>query len=194
MKICSKCHKSWQDDFNLCPICGGELLPEQPKNLDSIYMGDGNAINGGIHVSKDFSSKDDHSVANSNNISNSNNKTTNISSHHIYHGNYTHVEREKTVEEIFRERKLKYRECCKKVFSDGRITRDERNWLNEQRSILELSEEMAHHILNDVISNNQHSVMSMGTVQRIQFNNFKRAIEGNMVDNIKKFSLSCIVP
>ena len=93
MKICSKCNKSWQDDFNLCPICGGELLPEQPKNLDSISMGDGNAINGGIHVSKDFSSKDDHSVANSNNISNSNNKTTN----NIYHGNVTHVvEREKT--------------------------------------------------------------------------------------------------
>lgn len=187
MKVCSKCNKSWQDDFNLCPICGGELMPEQPKNLDSIYMGDGNAINGGIHVSKDFSSKDDHSVANSNNISNSNNKTTNISSHHIYHGNITNVQREKTKEEILIERKSKFREYCKETLNDGLLTREERNWLNEQRSILGLSAEMADHILNDVISNNQHSVMSMGTVQRIQFNNFKRAIEGNMVDNIKKY-------
>ena len=187
MKICSKCHKSWQDDFNLCPICGGELLPEQPKNLDSIYMGDGNAINGGIHVSKDFSSKDDHSVSSSHNISNSNNNTTNYSSKHIYHGNYTHVEREKSKEEILIERKSKFREYCKEALNDGLLTREERNWLNEQRSILGLSAEMADHILNDVISNNQHSVMSMGTVQRIQFNNFKRAIEGNMVDNIKKY-------
>ena len=187
MKICSKCHKSWQDDFNLCPICGGELLPEQPKNLDSISMGDGNAINGGINVSKDFSSRDDHSVSSSHNISNSNNNTTNYSSKHIYHGNYTHVEREKSKEEILIERKSKFREYCKEALNDGLLTREERNWLNEQRSILGLSAEMADHILNDVISNNQHSVMSMGTVQRIQFNNFKRAIEGNMVDNIKKY-------
>ena len=26
MKVCNQCNKKWQDDFNLCPICGGELL------------------------------------------------------------------------------------------------------------------------------------------------------------------------
>ena len=183
MKLCKKCNNNWPEEFNVCPRCGVELISDQVKNSDAISMGDGNAINGGINVSKDFSSKDDHSVANSNNISNSNNKTTNISSHHIYHGNYTHVEREKTAEDILRENKLKYRECCKKVLSDGLITRDERLWLEEQRGLLGIPSQIADEILNEV-RNNQKSFVPMSMSQRIQMENLKTAIESNMVRNI----------
>ena len=193
MKLCNKCNKTWPDEFNLCPVCGGELVVEQPQPSDTISMGDGNAINGGINFSKDFSRKDDHSVTNSNNTSdcynttNSNNHTTNFSSKHIYNGNYTKIEREKTAEEILIERKQNFRKCCKKVLDDGLLTREDRIWLEEQRSYYGLSAEIADHILNEVSSTHQRSVMSMGTVQRIQFNNFKRAVEGNGVENVKKY-------
>lgn len=193
MKLCYQCNKTWPDEFNLCPVCGGELVVEQPQPSDTISMGDGNAINGGVIFSKDFSRKDDHSVTNSNNTSdcynttNSNNHTTNFSSKHIYNGNYTKIEREKTAEEILMERKLNFRDCCKKVLDDGLLTREDRMWLEEQRSYYGLSAEIADHILNEVSSTYQRSVMSMGTVQRIQFNNFKRAVEGNCVDNVKKY-------
>lgn len=195
MKHCTnkECNKTWPDDFNLCPVCGGELVVEQPQPSDTISMGDGNAINGGINISKDFSRKDDHSVTNSNNTSdcynttNSNNHTTNFSSKHIYNGNYTKIEREKTAEEILIERKQNFRKCCKKVLDDGLLTREDRIWLEEQRSYYGLSAEIADHILNEVSSTHQRSVMSMGTVQRIQFNNFKRAVEGNCVENVKKY-------
>ena len=193
MKLCNKCNKTWPDEFNLCPVCGGELVVEQPQPSDTISMGDGNAINGGINFSKDFSRKDDHSVTNSNNTSdcynttNSNNHTTNFSSKHIYNGNYTKIEREKTAEEILIERKQNFRKCCKKVLDDGLLTREDRIWLEEQRSYYGLSAEIADHILNEVSSTHQRSVMSMGTVQRIQFNNFKRAVEGNCIENVKKY-------
>ena len=195
MRHCTnkECNKTWPDEFNLCPLCGCELVVEQPQPSDTISMGDGNAINGGITISKDFSRKDDHSVTNSHNTSdshnttNSHNSTTNFSSKHIYNGNYTKIEREKTAEEILIERKQNFRECCKKVLDDGLLTREDRIWLEEQRSYYGLSAEIADHILNEVSSTHQRSVMSMGTVQRIQFNNFKRAVEGNSVENVKKY-------
>lgn len=195
MKHCTnkECNKTWPDEFNLCPVCGGELVVEQTQPSDTISMGDGNAINGGINFSKDFSRKDDHSVTNSNNTSdshnttNSHNQTTNFSSKHIYNGNYTKIEREKTAEEILIERKQNFRKCCKKVLDDGLLTREDRIWLEEQRSHYGLSAEIADHILNEVSSTHQRSVMSMGTVQRIQFNNFKRAVEGNCIENVKKY-------
>ena len=193
MKLCNQCNKTWPDDFNLCPVCGGELVVEQPQPSDTISMGDGNAINGGISFSKDFSRKDDHSVTNTNNTSdcnnttNSHNHTTNFSSKHIYNGNYTKIEREKTAEEILIERKKNFRKCCKKVLDDGLLTREDRIWLEEQRSYYGLSAEIADHILKAVSSTHQCSVKRMNPVQCATFNNFKRSIEGNCVENVKKY-------
>ena len=181
MKLCNQCNKNWPDDFNLCPVCGSELLLEQ-QVAESVSMGDGNAINGGVTVSKDMSTQDDHSISSSHNTSNSHNKTTNIITEHIYNGPVP----TKTTEELLRDRKLKFRDCCKQVLADGLVTREERLWLEEQRCLLELSAEMADHILSEVNSNHQRTVMTMGTVQRIQFNNFKRSVEGNMVQNVEK--------
>lgn len=186
-KKCVKCGKEWPDEFNVCPFCGGEL---QTKNEDVAFvkMGDGNAISGGLHVDNsqhhDHSQKDDHSVSDSNNTSNSHNITT--TNQHIYNGNYTHIEREKTERELQHEKELKYRECCKKVLADSLATVDEHEWLEDQRIIFGLTQERAHHIFKEISNNHQRQLMNMGTVQRIQFNNFKKAVEGNMVANIKR--------
>lgn len=189
MKICSKCGKKWQDEFKVCPICGVELLPEPQKDA-TVSLGDSNAVSGGIHTTTDNSVKHDNSVASSHNTTNSHNTTTNTTTNTtnqtIYNGTVTKIEREKSQEEILKERKLKFRECCKTVLLDGLLTAEERIWLEEQRVELDLSAEMASHILNEVNSTHQRKVMSMGTVQRIQFNNLKRAVEGNMVDNVRR--------
>ena len=192
MKLCNQCNKTWPDEYNICPVCRGELVVEQPQPSDTISMGDGNAINGGINFSKDFSRKDDHSVTNSNNTSdcynttNSNNHTTNFSSKHIYNGNYTKIEREKTAEEILIERKQNFRKCCKKVLDDGPLTREDRIWLEEQRHLYGLDKESADYILNEESSLQQYSPKKMGQREFIKFNNFKHYVQGNMVENIKK--------
>ena len=197
MKTCTKCGKQWQDDFNICPLCGGPLTVDQPAEA-FVSMGNANAISGGIHHSDDHSvsTADSHNTStadshntttsNSNNTTTTTNTTTNSTVQNIYNGTVTRVEREKTQEELLKERKLKYRECCKKVLADGLFTNEERIWLEEQRVLLDLSAEMASHILSEVQNTHQKTVMSMGTVQRIQFNNLKRAVEGNMVQNVKR--------
>lgn len=199
MKTCTKCGEKWQDDFNICPLCGSPLVPEAQSDA-RLNMGNANAVSGGIHQADDHSVKTDQSVsashnttnsnnmstANSHNTTTTNNTTTTSTTQNIYNGAVTHVEREKSKEELFAERKIKYRECCKKVLADGLLTNEERIWLEEQRIILNLTAEMASHILNEVSNTHQRTVMSMGTVQRIQFKNMKHAVEGNMVQNVKR--------
>lgn len=184
MKLCNQCNKSWPDEFNMCPVCGGELSLEQMQSTESVSMGDGNAINGGVTISKDMSSKDDHSTSSSHNTSHSHNKTTTINHKTIYNGTVAHIEREKTPEELLREGKLKYRECCKKVLADGILSREERLWLEEQRNLLDLSADVANKILKEVKST-LHRPISMTIAQRIQLDNLKKAIDNNMVDTIK---------
>ena len=184
MKLCNQCNKSWPDEFNMCPFCGGELVVEQPQPSDTISMGDGTAINGGVSISKDMSSKDDHSTSSSHNTSHSHNKTTTINNKTIYNGTVAHIEREKTPEELLREGKRKYRECCKKVLADGILSREERRWLEEQRNLLDLSADVADKILKEE-KNNPHRPIVMTIAQTVQLDNLKTAIENNMVDTIK---------
>ena len=179
MKHCNQCNKSYPDDHKWCPLCAGELV-DFSKVAESVSMGDGNAINGGVTISKDMSTQDDHSISSSHNTSNSHNKTTNIITEHIYNGPLP----TKTTEELLRDRKLKFREYCKQVLADGLITRDEHLWLEEKRGILDLSKDVAERILKDVRNNNSYtSKMMMG--QRVQLDNFKKAIHGNMVDSVR---------
>ena len=184
MKLCNQCNKSWPDEYNWCPKCSSELVVEQPQPSDTISMGDGNAINGGVTISKDMSSKDDHSTSSSHNTSHSHNKTTTINHKTIYNGTVAHIEREKTPEELLREGKRKYRECCKKVLADGILSREDRLWLEEQRNLLDLSADVANKILKEVKST-LHRPISMTIAQRIQLDNLKKAIDNNMVDTIK---------
>ena len=62
--------------------------------------------------------------------------------------------------------------------SDGIITTEERYWLEEQRVNIGVSSEDALSILKDVQNLSRNNVMSMGTVQRVQLNNFRSAVEG----------------
>ena len=180
MKLCNKCNKSWPDEFNLCPVCGGELVVEQPQLSDTISMGDGNAINGGITVSKDISSKDDHSTSSSYNTSHSHNHTTNIITENIYNGPIP----TKTKEDLIQEKERQFREHCKKVLADGILTHEDRVWLEEQRLLLDLPEDRAQYILKKLRNiNKRPTVMTMA--QRIQLDNFKKAISGNMIESIK---------
>lgn len=180
MKLCNKCNKSWPDEFNLCPVCRGELVVEQPQLSDTISMGDGNAINGGITVSKDISSKDDHSTSSSYNTSHSHNHTTNIITENIYNGPIP----SKTKEDLIQEKERQFREHCKKVLADGILTYEDRVWLEEQRLLLDLPEDRAQHILKKLRNiNKRPTVMTMA--QRIQLDNFKKAISGNMIESIK---------
>ena len=188
MKKCKQCNSPWQDEFNICPICGGDLVDES-NSLDSMLnMGSGNAVSGGIHLSHDHSQKHDNSISSSNNTSNSNNSTTTNTTTQNFYGAMPFMQTKtvKSHEEILRERKIQYRECCKKVLADGLLNAEERNWLEEQRVLIDISAEVASSILNEVQISSRRSVMSMGTVHRIQLNNFKRAVEGNMVANIKR--------
>ena len=180
MKLCNKCNKTWPDEFNLCPICGSELQLEQPQASDTISMGDGNAINGGITVSKDISSKDDHSTSSSYNTSHSHNHTTNIITENIYNGPIP----TKTKEDLIQEKERQFREHCKKVLADGILTHEDRVWLEEQRLLLDLPEDMAQHILKKLRNINKRSTV-MTMAQRIQLDNFKKAISGNMIESIK---------
>ena len=92
----------------------------------------------------------------------------------------THIEREKTPEELLREGKLKYREYCKKVLVDGILSREDRLWLEEQRNLLDLSADVADKILKEV-KNNLHRPITMTIAQRIQLDNLKKAIENNIL-------------
>ncbi len=185
MKICTKCNEKWPDEFAYCPICRGELVIDKPKASPSVSMGDGNAINGGVHISEDKSVKDDHSVSASNNVTNSNNTTHNTTNNY-YSG--LKFEREKTTEELLREQKLKFREYCKEVLAKDKILNDETNlWLDEQRRYLGLKSEEAAHILNEVKKSIQRSFISMDPLQEKKFNAMKNAIKGNnttMIENL----------
>lgn len=178
MKHCTnkKCNKTWPDEFNLCPVCGGELVVEQTQPSDTISMGDGTAINGGVTISKD----DNHSTSSSFNTSHSHNHTTNIITENIYHGPIP----TKTKEDLIHEKEIQFREHCKKVLADGILTHEDRVWLEEQRLLLDLPEDMAQHILKKLRNiNKRPTVMTMA--QRIQLDNFKKVISGNMIESIK---------
>lgn len=178
MKHCTnkECNKTWPDEFNLCPVCGCELQLEHPQASDTISMGDGNAINGGVTVSND----DNHSTSSSFNTSHSHNHTTNIITENIYHGPIP----TKTKEDLIHEKEIQFREYCKKVLADGILTHEDRVWLEEQRLLLDLPEDMAQHILKKLRNiNKRPTVMTMA--QRIQLDNFKKVISGNMIESIK---------
>ena len=178
MKHCTnkECNKTWPDEFNICPLCKGELVVEQPQASDTISMGDGNAINGGVTVSND----DNHSTSSSFNTSHSHNHTTNIITENIYHGPIP----TKTKEDLIHEKEIQFREHCKKVLADGILTHEDCVWLEEQRLQLDLPEDIAQHILKKLRNINKRPT-AMTMAQRIQLDNFKKVISGNMIESIK---------
>ena len=111
-KICLKCNKEWPDEFMACPLDGTTLVLKQQQTAGfSLNLGDANAISGGINMS------DNHSINNT--------TTSSVDSHNVITNNITHVERDKTPEEMKHEKEQYFREECLKVYSNGIVTSGE---------------------------------------------------------------------
>lgn len=177
MKICPKCNKEWSDEIVECPMDQTPLVvkPQQPAGF-SLNLGDANAISGGVNLS------DNHSV--SNNIVNT--TTSNVDSHNVITNNITHVEREKTPEEIKHEKELTFREECINVYSNGIMTSEDKRKLEDLQYSLGLDETSASRIIAEVAKRTERKSTSLSPVHQITFNNIKTAINANRLDLVNR--------
>ena len=176
-KICPKCNKEWPDEFIACPLDGAVLIsnPQQPAGF-TLNLGDANAISGGVNMS------DNHSVSN-NTV---NTTTSNVDSHNVITNNITHIEREKTLEELKHEKELAYREECLKVYSNGIMTSDGKRKLDDLRYQLGLDESFANKILSEVTKHLERKSSSLSPVHQITYGNIKTAIIANRLDLVNR--------
>lgn len=176
-KICPKCNKEWPDEFMACPLDGSALTskPQQPAGF-SLNLGDANAISGGVNMS------DNHSVSN-NTV---NTTTSNVDSHNVITNNITHVEREKSSEELKHEKELAYREECLNVYSNGIMTSEGKRKLDDLRYRLGLDEKSANMILSEVAKRSERKSSSLSPVHQITYNNIKTAISANRLDLVNR--------
>ena len=122
-KNCIHCNAALPEgwQFPRCPYCGQELPPEEPANT-GFSMGDANAISGGVHVD----------------------------SHNVVTNNVTHIERNKTDEELEQEKIVKYKQLCQQVYADGRVDPHEAKQMEDMRLTLGLDEQTAFEIQEQV--------------------------------------------
>lgn len=170
--ICPKCSKEWPDEFTTCPVDQTPLIRKtQQTDGINLNLGDANAISGGISIS-------DNRTVNNNTFNSTTNK---IDSHNVIN-NITHIERNKSSEELLHEKKLAYRKACQDAFSYGVLSSDESKKLEEYRNTLGLDTETAKRIFTDVRSNSSRKYATLGPVQQIAFDKIKSAISQNQVD------------
>lgn len=126
VKQCTQCHAALPEGwtFPCCPYCGAQLPAEEPaaEGAPTLQVGDANAISGGVHVD----------------------------SHNVVTNHVTHVERDKTPEELHQERVVRFKQLCQEAYADGRIDLREARQLEDLRLTLGLSEAEAEQIRNDV--------------------------------------------
>ncbi len=170
------CYKhSFPDLLNECPVCYKSFDVEQPNSM-SLNLGDANAISGGINTS------DNHSV-NSNTV---NTSTSSVDSHNVITNNITHVERDKTPEEVKHEKEQNFREVCLKVYSNGIVTSVEKRKLEDLQYRLGLDENSANRILSEVAKRAERKSSSLLPVHQITYNNIKTSITANRLDLVNR--------
>ena len=170
------CYKhSFPDLLNECPVCYKSFDVEQPNSM-SLNLGDANAISGGINTS------DNHSV-NSNTV---NTSTSSVDSHNVITNNITHVERDKTPEEVKHEKEQNFREECLKVYSNGIVTSVEKRKLEDLQYRLGLDENSANRILSEVAKRAERKSSSLLPVHQITYNNIKTSITANRLDLVNR--------
>lgn len=170
------CYKhSFPDLLNECPVCYKSFDVEQPNSM-SLNLGDANAISGGINTS------DNHSV-NSNTV---NTSTSSVDSHNVITNNITHVERDKTLEEVKHEKEQNFREECLKVYSNGIVTSVEKRKLEDLQYRLGLDENSANRILSEVAKRAERKSSSLLPVHQITYNNIKTSITANRLDLVNR--------
>ena len=172
-KICLKCNKEWPDEFMACPLDGTTLVLKQQQTAGfSLNLGDANAISGGINMS------DNHSINNT--------TTSSVDSHNVITNNITHVERDKTPEEMKHEKEQYFREECLKVYSNGIVTSVEKRKLEDLQYRLGLDENSANRILSEVAKRTERKSSSLSPVHQITYNNIKTSITANRLDLVNR--------
>ena len=172
-KICLKCNKEWPDEFMACPLDGTTLVLKQQQTAGfSLNLGDANAISGGINMS------DNHSINNT--------TTSSVDSHNVITNNITHVERDKTPEEMKHEKEQYFREECLKVYSNGIVTSVEKRKLEDLQYRLGLDENSTNRILSEVAKRAERKSSSLSPVHQITYNNIKTSITANRLDLVNR--------
>lgn len=174
MKCCSRCNKTWPNDFNACPDCGLDLTTIQSQS--GVNMGTANAVNGGVH------STDDHSVHDSNNLTNSHNASNS------YNTTYktTINEAQKSESELLNENILAYRLKCKTLFDNGLISSDGEIQLREMQVRFNLPDEIVLPIKDEIrlLSKKRKKKLSLVGMQDIR--QTKAIIEQNTTSALQR--------
>lgn len=176
MKKCPECNNSWPEEHLYCPICGTDLVSE--RDGSGISMGNANAISGGVHSSDDHSKKDSDNVVNSNNETHTNSHNTT--------NNTTIYEAEKSASEKLEENRLKYRLECKKHFHEGLISREGELHLRELQVYLNLADELALPIKEEVRQQSRRRKTQLSSVGKNEIRLTKSIIEQNTISNLQR--------
>lgn len=156
-KICPNCKNEFDDNQLFCSQCGSKLVDKSATPNPVLYLGDANAISGGVHVdqSKNITSNDVH-----------------------YH---TIQERSKTVQEVEQEKRNQYREAVSKWMRNGAVTIEARVRLDDLRVSLGVDPEVAKQI--ELAVKNEQTVKTSGdtltVLGKIALKNAVTAVEGN---------------
>lgn len=174
MKCCSRCNKTWPNDFNACPDCGLDLTTIQSQS--GVNMGTANAVNGGVH------STDDHSVHDSNNLTNSHNASNS------YNTTYktTINEAQKSESELLNENILAYRLKCKKLFDDGLISSGGEIQLREMQVRLNLADEIVLPIKEEIRLQSKKRKKQLSLVGTQDIRQTKAIIEQNQTSALQR--------
>lgn len=174
MKCCSRCNKTWPNDFNACPDCGLDLTTIQSQS--GVNMGTANAVNGGVH------STDDHSVHDSNNLTNSHNASNS------YNTTYktTINEAQKSESELLNENILAYRLKCKKLFDDGLISSGGEIQLREMQVRLNLADEIVLPIKEEIRLQSKKRKKQLSLVGTQDIRQTKTIIEQNQTSALQR--------
>ena len=180
MMNCSKCNKSWSDDYQCCPMCGEDLVSDSGHY--NVRMGSSNAISGGVH------SSDNHAKSNSDNVTDSNNET-HTNSHNTTNNttnNTTIIEVEKSESEKLKENEREYRLRCKELYKGGLISSEGELLLRELQYSLNLPDELALPIRNEIklLSKKRQNKLSLAGMSDIR--QTKSIIEQNTAPALQR--------
>lgn len=206
MKRCPKCNESWKEEykgeFQICPICGGNL--ESDKEASNISIGDSNAISGGVHLTDNHSnintgnanaisgnSSDGHStisIGDANAVSGGIHITDDHSREEIHTNshNTTIYEAQKSESDKLKENILTYRLKCKEFFKDGLISNEDARQLRELQFTLNLAEELVSPIKEDIRLQSKIRKKQLPTIGMTDIRQTKSIIEQNTAPALQR--------
>lgn len=175
-KICPQCHKTYEAG-KFCLDCGIPLIEQLSAQQSSeggfsLNLGDANVISGGVNMS------DNHSI--------SNNSVSNVDSHNVITNNITHVERDKSPEELKHERELEFRKACQEAYANGILTNESKVKLENIKHALNIEDTDAFRIIADVSNQIKKRYDQLTPRHQSTLRNTKTAIVNNRLDMIER--------